>query len=265
MPDRDPALPHVVPWLQRGFVRYCGRYVRKHFHAVRLSKTSSLVPSDGQSILFVLNHPSWWDVIIGTVLSRDFPGYRHYAPIDAEMLKKYRFFARIGMFGIEPTARGAAIFLRTARAIFAEPGGAIWVTAQGRFSDPRERPIELRPGVGAVACRMESGLVVPVAVEYPFWSERTPEALLRIGEPLSVQDGPRGDSRAWTERIERALTSTMDVLAREAIGREASAFTTISSGKVGVGGPYDWWRRMKGIVSGRRVSLGHGPDEGKPA
>ena len=260
----DPALPRKSDWLVRGFVRYCQRYVRKHFHAVRVSKQSVPVPADGRPLIFVLNHPAWWDVVLGAVLSTRFPGYHHYAPIEAAMLKKYRFFARLGIFGVEPTARGAAVFLRTARAIFEQPHGALWVTAQGHFADVRERPVVLRPGVGAVAVRLTRGAVVPVALEYPFWDERTPEALVRFGEPLPIPG--EHDARGWTDRIAAALTETMDRLAAEAVRRDPAAFDTLVAGKVGVGGVYDLWRRARGVLTGRRVDVGHGrPAEAAPS
>src|SRR4051812_46539236 len=121
MTDRDPALPRQSAWLFRWFTRYSCRYAARHFHAVRRSCTSHPVPADGSPLLFVLNHPAWWDVLLVFVVVSQFPTYQHFAPIEAEMLKKYRFFGRLGFFGIEPTARGAAVLLRTARTIFAEP------------------------------------------------------------------------------------------------------------------------------------------------
>ncbi len=258
MTEHDPALPRITGWLYRGFSRYCVRYARKHFHAVRLSRSSHAIPADGSPLLFALNHPAWWDVIVGALLAGRLPTYRHYVPIEAAMLAKYRVFARMGMFGVEPTARGAAVLLRTARAVFARPNAAMWITAQGRFADVRERPIELRPGVGAVASRLETGYIVPVALEYPFWDERTPEALLRIGSPMNIADGRGLDARAWTERVAVALTETMDGLAAEAMSRDPAKFDVLVAGKVGAGGMYDLFRRAKGLLTGRRVELGHG-------
>ena len=261
MADRDPALPRQTPWLYRWFLRYSRKYAAKHFHAVRLSRASAAIPAEGTSLVFVVNHPAWWDVITCMILSGRFPTYRHFAPMEVAMFEKYRFFARLGFFGIDPTARGAAIFLRTAKAIFTEPGGALWVTAQGRFCDPRERPVELRPGVGGVAARLAAGHIVPVAVEYPFWDERTPECLVRFGRPLSIADGPGWDARRWTTAIEEGLTETMDGLAAEAIRRDPAAFETLVKGRVGVGGVYDRWRQLRGWFTGRRVDLAHSSED----
>ena len=267
IPVADPALPRQSPWLFNWFRWYCTRYARKHFHAVRLSRSSHAVPAaDGKPLIFVMNHPSWWDIIIGFVLLERFTKYRHFAPIDAEMLPKYRFFNRLGFFGIDATPRGAARFLRTAKAIFEQPFQAMWITAQGKFVDPRTRPIELRPGVGYVASRLTEGFVIPVAVEYPFWEERTPEALVRFGEPLDLSSRAGVDAHEWTKLIEAALTSAQDTLAQEAMRRDPAAFDVLVSGKVGVGGPYDWWRRAKSWMRGKRFDPAHSspPTDPKP-
>jgi 1-acyl-sn-glycerol-3-phosphate acyltransferase len=234
------------------------RLARKHFHAVRLSRSSFPMPvAAGAPLLFVANHPSWWDVIIGFVLFERFPHYQHFVPIDASMLSKYRFFNRLGFFGIDGTPRGAACFLRTSKTILESPFRAMWVTAQGKFVDPRARPIELQPGVGHVAARLPAGFIIPVALEYPFWDECTPEALVRFGEPLDLAAERGLDGRALTARIETALTCTQDALAVEAMRRDPSAFEVLVAGRVGVGGFYDCWRRCKAWLRGRRFDAAH--------
>lgn len=258
MADRsDPAMPRQSAWLFRWFQRYSRKYAAKHFHAVRLSKGSFSVPkSAGEPLIFVMNHPSWWDLITAFVLSNDLPDYQHYAPIESSMLGKYGFFSRLGLFGIDASPRGAAVFIRTVKTIFSKPGRALWITAQGHFVDPRKRPLDLRPGVGAVACRLDSGWVIPVAIEYPFWDERTPEMLIRFGEPLSLCDQTL-DARQWTAKIEARLAETMDRLAEDAVTRDPNRFDDMLKGNVGVGGVYDFWRSLSGRISGRRADLGH--------
>lgn len=255
----DPALPRQSVWRFNLFRWYSRRYVRKHFHALRISKSSYPVPvGDGEPLIFVVNHPGWWDILIAFVLTGKFPHYRHFAPIDSGVLPKYRMFARMGFFGVDPTPRGAAMFLRTTRAIFESSHRALWITAQGKFVDVRQRPIQLRPGVGYVATRLEKGLIIPVAVEYSFWEERTPEALVRYGEPLNLAEGRDLDRHEWTSRIERSLEASQDVLAQEVMQRDPKLFEILLSGKVGIGGVYDFWRRFKSWFTGRRFDPSHG-------
>jgi 1-acyl-sn-glycerol-3-phosphate acyltransferase len=254
------ALPTRWEWLARGFRKYATRYVRKHFHAVRLSRTSAPVPTGDTPLLIVLNHPSWWDPLLCFVLSHQFPlGPEHYAAIDAVAVEKYRFFTRLGFFGVDTSSlRGGAAFLRTATAILSAPNRIVWVTAQGRFSDVRQRPLDLRPGVGHVAARLDRCRILPLAAEYPFWTERTPEALARFGTPIDVSEAPGRSGKDWTQRIEDALTETLDELNAEAMTRDPDRFTTLQDGKTGVGGMYDLWRRTKSWARGERFDASHG-------
>jgi len=259
---RGSRLPPRWGWLFHRFQRYSERYLSRHFHAIRLSKSSPPLPSGEEPLLVVLNHPSWWDPMIGMALAPLFKNYVQYAAIHAEAVAKYRFFQRIGFVGVDASSlRGAAEFLRVGQAILAEPRRAFWVTAQGRFTDVRERPLALRSGVGHLASRLERGLVLPIAIEYSFWNERTPEALVRFGDPLAISDHRHLNGKAWTALIEASLTKALDVLNTETMSREPSRFQTIIKGRTGIGGMYDLWRRTMSWARGRRFDPSHGDDE----
>src|SRR3954468_22791293 len=98
---QQSVLPRRWPWLIRGFRRYAVRYVRKHIHAVRLSKSGGAFPTTNEPLAVVLNHPSWWDPMIGIVLSRELPGRDHFAAIDAIAVERYGFFRRLGFVGVD--------------------------------------------------------------------------------------------------------------------------------------------------------------------
>lgn len=242
----------------RLFRWYAARYVRKHFHAVRVSKSGHPFPS-GEPVLVVLNHPSWWDPMIGLVLSRTFGDRDQFAAIDAAVGKKYGFLSWLGFARIDQTGRRGAIdFLRVGEAILTGSDRVFWVTAQGRFADVRDRPLNLRSGVGHLAARLTAGVVVPLALEYTFWTERTPEALVRFGEPLRIADHPSVNGKEWTRLIEVALTKTLDALNAETASRDPSKFVTLLAGRSGVGGVYDVWRRLKAWARGRKFDPSHG-------
>jgi 1-acyl-sn-glycerol-3-phosphate acyltransferase len=256
-------LPARWPWLFSLFRRYARRYAAKHLHAVRVSK-EGLPPArlNGPAVV-VLNHPSWWDPLVCFVLSELFPRRTHWAPIEAAGLRQYGFLARVGMFGVEAgTARGAATFVRTARAVLAAPSAMLWLTAQGRFADVRERPARLRSGVGHLAAGLDRGVILPLALEYPFWDQRTAEALARFGEPIDVAEHPVRSAREWTGAVAAALEQTQDALAAEAGRRDPSLFQLLVRGRAGVGGVYDGWRRLAAWLRGRRFRADHGAGQG---
>jgi 1-acyl-sn-glycerol-3-phosphate acyltransferase len=246
----------------RFFSRYVRRYLARNFHAVRLARAGRPFVPTGGPLVVVLNHPSWWDPLLGAVLAGLFPDYRHYAPIDATALAKYRFLERLGLFGVEAgTCQGARTFLRTSLAALAQPRAALWITAQGKFTDPRQRPVKLREGVGHLLRRLDGGTVLPLAVEYPFWQERFPEALAHFGEPIPIGHGRDRTVAEWMERLEVGLTSAQDALAAVAQARDAEAFETLLGGKTGVGGLYDLGRRLMAWLRGRRFDSAHAPEE----
>jgi len=254
-------LPRRWTWLVRLFTRYVRRYLGRHFHAVRLAREGRPVDPGSGPLVVVMNHPAWWDPLVGAVLAGLFPGRAAFAPIDAAELGKYHFFGRLGFFGVEQgTPAGALAFLRRGLAVCSRSGAMLWVTAQGRFTDPRERPVRLRPGLGRLLCRLDGGVVLPLAVEYPFWEERTPEALARFGSPLTIGEGKGRTAEEWTACVERGLEATQNALAADAVKRDAAAFEVLIGGSAGVGGVYDLWRRLKAFFRGEPFRADHGQD-----
>jgi hypothetical protein len=111
---------------------------------------------------------------------------------------------------------------------------------------------------------MIRGEVLPLALEYTFWTERTPEALVRVGDPLRVADHPGLLGKDWTTLIEDAMTRNLDALNAETMSRDPSKFAELVAGKSGVGGPYDWWRRFKAMLRGEKFDPSHGSREKRP-
>lgn len=266
-----PDLPRVSARWVRLALWYAPRYVRKYFSAVRLLGGPPEV-AESLPMVIVLNHPSWWDPMAGAVLiDRFFRSRVHYGPIDAKGLEKYRFMEKLGFFGIDPQSNaGAAAFLRVGRAVLesgsfpgAEAGAVLWVTAEGRFTDPRARPVRLRPGVAHLMRTADRVAVVPLAIEYPFGQEKQLEMRLAFGEPIVV-DAAKQEAQtvaAWNTLLEERLTTTMDRLASASMALrpgEAGGFTTLLEGRRGIGGVYDAWRKGRAMLAGRAFDSAHG-------
>ncbi len=256
------AVPSVSPWLFKGFALYARAYIKKHFHALRLCRAGQPPAEDDAPLVVYANHASWWDPLVGLVLGQTFfPRRNLFAPMAAESLEKYRMLARLGFFGVEQNSvRGAATFLRTSLKILRWPSASLWITPQGQFGDPRDRPIRFKPGLGQLAQRVNRALFVPLAIEYPFWEERTPEVLAAFGEPVLVEASHirRADAKYWTALFEQKLSATLDRLARASQRRIPEEFTTILRGRAGVGLLYDGWRKLRARLRGETFANEHG-------
>jgi 1-acyl-sn-glycerol-3-phosphate acyltransferase len=260
------AVQRRNPGLVRFFSGVMRRQMRKNFHAVRIARDGFPRVIDGRPVIVYLNHPSWWDPAFVMVLARSqFPHRPGFGPIDAEALARYRFMARIGLFGVtRDSGRGAAAFLRQSRAILQNPDAMLWVTAEGHFTDARTRPVRLRPGIAHLAARTPEALLVPLALDYTFWDERKPEALCRFGPPLDTAAAPGRSVKAWQAVLDASLETEMDRLAGDARSRDAARFTVLVDGGAGIGGVYDLWRRGRAWAGGRPFHAGHGQPEETP-
>jgi 1-acyl-sn-glycerol-3-phosphate acyltransferase len=242
------------------FVRAFRHAFRRDFHALRVSRSGPAPDPATPRLVFYANHPSWWDAIAFVLLADAvFAGRAGFVPIDARMLRRYGFMARIGAFGVDlESPMGGAAFLAVAEKLLARPDGLLLVTAQGRFADVRERPVRLRPGLAHLAARRLDATFVPLALDYVFWDERQPEMLVRFGPPIPATSLLALPVPERTAVLGQALEATMDGLAREAIARDPAAFETLVGGRAGVGGVYDLWRRAQARSRGERFSPAHG-------
>jgi hypothetical protein len=130
------------------------------------------------------------------------------------------------------------------------------ITAEGAFTDARVRPVRLRPGLAHLARRVPHAVFLPLALEYTFWNESRPEALLRFGKPVDLACS----AADVQSRLEAALTQTMDVLAEESIARDPTLFQPLLRGTSGVGGIYDTYRRASAVLRGRAFDASHEPE-----
>ena len=254
MPDPLQARSRFLFW---AFGWYLHWYFWRRFRAVRLSRAGLARPPAGQPVIVYSNHPSWWDPAMYILLcTKCFPGRPGFGPMDARSLGKYGVLERMGVFGIDlDTARGAARFLDTCLRVLRDPASTLWITAEGAFTDPRARPVRLRPGVAHLARRVPGAVLLPLAIEYTFWNESRPEALARFGEPIAT--GRDRSVAEWTAHLEAELARTMDALAAESARRDPALFQPLVRGQAGVGGIYDVWRRARAWAGGHRFDPSH--------
>ena len=261
MPDTADPLERRSAFLFGAFGWYLRWLFWRRFNAVRLSRAGLPDAAVGRPLIICTNHPSWWDPACFILLtSLLFPDRKGFGPMDQVALGKYGVLARMGVFGIElESRRGAAQFLEQSSRILAHPTSVLWITAQGAFADARERPIRLRAGIAHLLRRAPEAIVLPLAMEYPFWNEGKPEVLARFGPPLA---GGRERSVAeWTAVLEAALTGTADALAAESVARDHRLFVRLLQGNVAVGAVYSGYRRLRALLRGQRMDVSHGGPE----
>ncbi|MEM0983047.1 MAG: lysophospholipid acyltransferase family protein [Planctomycetota bacterium] len=224
------------------FLRFFGWWCRekmleKKFFAVRLARENQnvlgdLADHDGP-VLVLTNHVSWWDPLIMLTLHRmelcakgRSRGLR--APMHIDQLERFRFFTRLGAFGIDPDEPRSmqAMVDHVARYFAEDPCPGLWINPQGRFADVRE-PIEMRPGAAKLAALDERTAVACVQMEYTFWLDAKPEVLLRY-EPVTPD---RRSTTGWLRAMREAMDRNAAALADLAIARDPANFVNLTGGE----------------------------------
>ncbi len=268
IPTKQPALcpteshewaelPVVSAWLAVGFAWYVRRYFRRHFNAVRIAQQGVPHLATDAPVVCFANHPGWWDPLVANLLhQRYFSGRTAYSPIDQRALAQYPIFRRLGFYGIEmQSLEGAKRFLSVTRTLLESPRTAIWMTPSGRFDDVRVRT-HFQPGLAHLASKVSGVILLPLAIEYTFWDERTPEALVEFGEPFVTATGLH-PKHEWPAILEERLAETQARLAEKAMSRDESRFDVVLDGSAGVGGIYDGWRQVSSWVKRSKFNPRH--------
>jgi 1-acyl-sn-glycerol-3-phosphate acyltransferase len=177
------------PWAQAMFTLYVTRLFRRHFHALRLLGQPP-DPEPAHPLVIVPNHSTWWDGFFVYFLNLRLLGRRLHLMMLEEQLDRFRFFRRIGAFGIRPgSPRSVAKALDYSASVLADPANALCLFPQGEMRHPETRPLRFRRGLERILTRYGGRVtLLPLAIRCDFYEDQRPEALFlfdrcRVAEP----------------------------------------------------------------------------------
>ena len=135
-----------------------------------------------------------------------------------EQLRKYRFFAKIGAYSIEPKHRqGIVESLEYTVGLLNQKTPLISVFPQGQLLPWHARPLDYKRGVEWILRKYEKPIaVLPLAMRTEFLGEKRPEVFFLFGEVNSF-DADTFHGMDWLEKTESDL---LDDLALRILRRE---------------------------------------------
>lgn len=245
--------------LETWFRLYTRNYLRRSFHTVHLLGDPPQQTAESSPLLLCVSHSSWWDLLIGFYLGTEVFGGENYGVMDERQLRRYRFFSKLGVIGVDRASlSGAKEFLRYCRSLLAGSERALWLTPQGEMLSPYARPVHFQPGIGHLAEALGTFRLMTVALHYEFWNERQPEAFVSLS-PVARFDTKAGgfDRKAFVHAQERQMEVRLDSLLALTRTRDASLFTPLLRGKSGISPTYDALRSLAARLRGERFSPEH--------
>lgn len=247
------------PLIDRWFRGYNRRYLQKSFQRIHLDGDLSGLRGDGKTpLLLCLNHSSWWDLLLGLYLSEHLPDWDMYGVMDERQLRRYRFFSRLGVIGVErETLRGAREFLAYTRTLLTGQPRALCLTPQGEFVSNSVRPVRFQPGIGAIAGQLESFLFTTIVLDYEFWSEKQPEAFISVRPVEYIVVDSDFDRRTFVHRLERQMEQHLDAFTAMRVQRDPALFQTLLDGQNSISPVYNTLRRASAWLRREPPALSH--------
>lgn len=204
-------------WADIIFQPYLTWLFKRHFHEIQLLGTRPKIPND-LPVLLLPNHSTWWDGFFVYLLNKRIFRRTAYLMMLERQLTKYKFFARIGAYSIEPENRRSIIeSLEYTAELLNQEMSLVSVFPQGELLPWHTRPLGYKRGVEWILQKYEKPVaVLPLAIRTEYLGEKRPSVFFLFGAVQSF-DASTFQGMDWLERTE---TSLLDDLALRIVHQE---------------------------------------------
>jgi len=151
----------------------------------------------------VANHGTWWDGFFIYLVNTHVLHRKLYIMMLEEQLRRYRFFRRLGAFGIEQGyPRSARASLSYSAELLKDASNCLCLFPQGAMHRFHDRPLGFQRGLANVLS-MHGGAacILPVAIACEFLGERRPEAFFLADRHFRL-DGATFPGIEWLEGVQ---------------------------------------------------------------
>lgn len=232
-PGHDPRVPHLPVILPKATTLMAWRArkaLSRELGMLRISKRG-LPPVElpDKPVLVYCNVASPWARELAMLLAwRYWPSLRHYSPLPRSHASRYGLKFKAGFFPVTETPKGLRKMMRTAREVLSCPGHVLWMGATAQVTDVRIAPPEVNKVVTQLVRKAQDIILLPLAVEHPYWKSGRPDAMVRFGRPVQSIDAGKRTASGWQQLLARRLQMTQHRLAEEVMEGDAGAFEEVA-------------------------------------
>lgn len=252
-----PATPHIpaakTPLGELAVWLLIRSSLRRAFARVRLHTAGDDPRTSGLPLLYIANHPSWWDGYLALLLARSY-GRPRWLMIEEAQLRRYRFFSWAGGFSVDRAdpRESARSIAYAAQLLATEPRAFVGIFPQAEITPSAVRPVAFHAGAAHIVRRAtadgQTVGVLPIAWELVFRGEQHPEVFIHTGPILRFDRTTARDVAEVRARCQAALTCAMDAVAADLRREDFSAYRTILRGSGGINDLFDRTLRRPRLV-----------------
>ena len=196
-------------WADIVFQPYLKWLFKRHFNAIQLLGAPPEIPLH-LPLLLLPNHSTWWDGFFVYLLNKQIFRRTGYLMMLEEHLSKYKFFAKIGAYSIEPKHQKDIVeSLKYSVELLNEAAPLVSVFPQGELLPWHTRPLNYKRGVEWILREYGKPVsVLPLAIRTEFLGEKRPDVFFLFGDVNSfdIDTFPGMD---WLEKTEIDLLNDL--------------------------------------------------------
>lgn len=175
-------------WADGIFHPYVSWLLKRHFHAMHLLGQAPETNPD-LPLLLLPNHSTWWDGFFVYLLNKKLFRRKPYLMMLDEQLFRYRFFARLGAYSIDPQSSGSIKeAIKYSIEILKQkimPKPLLCIFPQGELLPWEKRPLGYKSGVEIIMSGYGGKAnFLPLAIKAEFLNEQLPAAFFCFGENI---------------------------------------------------------------------------------
>ena len=201
-------------WADRVFQPYVRRLFKKHFHAIHLLGEIPDPPAE-LPLLLLPNHSTWWDGFFVYLINKKLFGRMGYLMMLEEQLAKYRFFAKIGAYSVEPKLpKSVLASLNYSVSLLQQkliPRPMLCLFPQGDLQPWDTRPLAYKRGLEWLLQKYAEPVnLLPLVIRIEFLGEQRPEVFFLFGQnyQLNYSTFP---GMSWLEKGENILLDDLAI------------------------------------------------------
>lgn len=197
-------------WAKFIFQIYVMRLMKRHFHGFHLFGNLPY-PNSDFPLLLIPNHSTWWDGFFVYLLNDQILKRNHYLMMLDRQLAKYKFFSRIGAFGITPgDNKNVRESLNYTVDLLQIRNVMITIFPQGVLLPWGKRPLNFKKGIESIVHRYNKPInILPLAIRAEYGSEQRADVFFQFGENYIV-DGQSFHGVKWLEEAELNLLNDLE-------------------------------------------------------
>jgi 1-acyl-sn-glycerol-3-phosphate acyltransferase len=213
---------HAV-WAEQIFHPYVSWLFKRHFHAIHLLGSSPEIDSK-LPLLLAPNHSTWWDGFFIYLLNKKLFHRQPYLMMLENQLSRYKFFARLGAFSINPKSTGSVkVALRYSVNVLQEsitPRPMLCIFPQGELLPWHMRPLNYKNGLEIILNRYRGSVnLLPLAIKAEFLTEQLPEIFFLFGKNFIMNS----ETFIGMSRLQEIEELLLDELSRKILRGEKGA------------------------------------------